>query len=84
MKDYIEYLHFLPLLQKLNNQEELSDGEDLYKEGPPPMDSKGTKTKKTALSLFDDDDDDEDENSGEIMSSKTSKPAEKSTIMVSC
>lgn len=76
---------FLPILQKLNNQEELSDGEDLYKEGPPPLDSKSTKTKKTALSLFDDDDnDDEDENSGEILSSKTSKPAEKSTLMVSC
>ncbi|XP_057198486.1 WASH complex subunit 2 isoform X2 [Triplophysa rosa] len=67
--------------KKRNNQEELSDGEDLYKEGPPPMDSKGAKTKKTALSLFDDDDDDEDENSGEILSSKTSKPAEKSTLM---
>lgn len=50
------------------------------------MDSKGAKTKKTALSLFDDDydDEDEDENSGEILSSKTSKPAEKSTLMVSC
>ncbi|XP_056616351.1 WASH complex subunit 2A isoform X4 [Triplophysa dalaica] len=69
--------------KKPNNQEELSDGEDLYKEAPPPMDSKGAKTKKTALSLFDDDydDEDEDENSGEILSSKTSKPAEKSTLM---
>nr|XP_055025451.1 WASH complex subunit 2 isoform X2 [Misgurnus anguillicaudatus] len=67
--------------KKLNNhQEELSDGEDLLKEGPPPMDSKGTKAKKTALSLFDDDDD-EDENSDEIVSFKTSKPAEKSTLM---
>ncbi|XP_016368170.1 WASH complex subunit FAM21A-like isoform X1 [Sinocyclocheilus rhinocerous] len=61
-------------------QEEIADGDELQKEGPPPMESKGTKAKKTALSLFDDDDDD-DMNSDEIIPApKTSKSTEKNAL----
>uniref|UniRef100_A0A8C1WND8 WASH complex subunit FAM21-like n=1 Tax=Cyprinus carpio TaxID=7962 RepID=A0A8C1WND8_CYPCA len=58
---------------------EIADGDKLQKEGPPPMETKGTKTKKTALSLFDDDDDDdEDMNTDDIIPApKTSKSTEK-------
>lgn len=70
------------------NQEEIADGDELQKEGPPPMESKGTKAKKTALSLFDDDDDDnddEDMNTDEIIPApKTSKSTEKNALKVSC
>uniref|UniRef100_A0A671NK49 WASH complex subunit FAM21-like n=1 Tax=Sinocyclocheilus anshuiensis TaxID=1608454 RepID=A0A671NK49_9TELE len=65
------------------NQEEITDGDKLQKEGPPPMESKGTKAKKTALSLFDDDDDDDDEdmNTDEIIPApKTSKSTEKNAL----
>lgn len=66
------------------NQEEIADGDELQKEGPPPMESKGTKAKKTALSLFDDDDDDnddEDMNTDEIIPApKTSKSTEKNAL----
>lgn len=52
------------------------------------MESKGTKAKKTALSLFDDEDDDddfEDMNSDEIIPApKTSKSTEKNALKVSC
>lgn len=50
------------------------------------MEIKGTKAKKTALSLFDDDDDDDDEdmNTDEILPvPKTSKSAEKNALKVS-
>lgn len=51
------------------------------------MESKGTKAKKTALSLFDDDDDDDDDedmNTDEILPvPKTSKSAEKNALKVS-
>uniref|UniRef100_A0A673IVK9 WASH complex subunit FAM21-like n=1 Tax=Sinocyclocheilus rhinocerous TaxID=307959 RepID=A0A673IVK9_9TELE len=58
---------------------------DLQKEGPPPMESKGTKAKKTALSLFDNDDDDdsddEDMNTDEIIPApKTPKSTEKNAL----
>uniref|UniRef100_A0A672L1Z4 WASH complex subunit FAM21-like n=1 Tax=Sinocyclocheilus grahami TaxID=75366 RepID=A0A672L1Z4_SINGR len=64
-------------------QEEIADGDELQKEGPPPMESKGTKAKKTALSLFDDDDDDDDEdmNSDEIIPvPKASKSTENNAL----
>ncbi|XP_016329374.1 WASH complex subunit FAM21-like isoform X5 [Sinocyclocheilus anshuiensis] len=67
-------------------QEEIADGDELQKEGPPPMESKGTKAKKTALSLFDDDDDDDDDddedmNSDEIIPvPKTSKSTENNAL----
>uniref|UniRef100_A0A8C1ZBS8 WASH complex subunit FAM21-like n=1 Tax=Cyprinus carpio TaxID=7962 RepID=A0A8C1ZBS8_CYPCA len=63
-------------------QEEIADGDKLQKEGPPPMETKGTKTKKTALSLFDDDDDDdEDMNTDDIIPApKTSKSTEKNAL----
>lgn len=50
------------------------------------MESKGTKAKKTALSLFDDDDDDdEDMNTDEIVPApKTYKSTEKNALKVSC
>ncbi|KTG35255.1 hypothetical protein cypCar_00009220, partial [Cyprinus carpio] len=70
--------------KQTNNQEEIADGDELQKEGPPPMESKGTKAKKTALSLFDDEDDDddfEDMNSDEIIPApKTSKSTEKNAL----
>ncbi|XP_073690256.1 WASH complex subunit 2 isoform X2 [Garra rufa] len=47
--------------KQTKKQEEIADGDELQKEGPPPMESKGTKPKKTALSLFDDDEDDDDD-----------------------
>uniref|UniRef100_A0A9J8BD51 WASH complex subunit 2C n=1 Tax=Cyprinus carpio carpio TaxID=630221 RepID=A0A9J8BD51_CYPCA len=58
---------------------------DLQKEGPPPLESKGTKAKKTALSLFDDDDDDdEDMNTDDIIPApKTSTSTEKNALTVS-
>ncbi|XP_016417452.1 WASH complex subunit FAM21-like isoform X2 [Sinocyclocheilus rhinocerous] len=67
------------------NQEEIADGDKLQKEGPPPMESKGTKAKKTALSLFDNDDDDdsddEDMNTDEIIPApKTPKSTEKNAL----
>ncbi len=65
-------------------QEEIADGDELQKEGPPPMESKGTKAKKTALSLFDDDDD-EDMNTDEIIPApKIPKSTEKNALKVSC
>ncbi|KAK9964744.1 hypothetical protein ABG768_005889 [Culter alburnus] len=69
--------------KQTKNQEEIADSEELHKEGPPPMEIKGTKAKKTALSLFDDDDDDDDEdmNTDEILPvPKTSKSAEKNAL----
>ncbi|XP_067278550.1 WASH complex subunit 2 isoform X2 [Pseudorasbora parva] len=51
--------------KQTKNQEDIADGDELQKEGPPPMESKGTKAKKTALSLFDDDDEDEDDDNNE-------------------
>lgn len=49
------------------------------------MESKGTKAKKTALSLFDDDDDDEDMNTDEIVPAPTTyKSTEKNVLKVSC
>lgn len=50
------------------------------------METKGTKAKKTALSLFDDDDDDdEDMNTDDIIPApKTSKSTEKNALTVSC
>ncbi|XP_051507245.1 WASH complex subunit 2C isoform X2 [Myxocyprinus asiaticus] len=69
---------------KTKSPEEIADGEDLQKEGPPPMERKGAKAKKTALSLFDDDDDDdddEDESPDDIFPApEISKPAEKNTL----
>ncbi|XP_059373884.1 WASH complex subunit 2-like [Carassius carassius] len=70
--------------KQTNNQEEIADSDELLKEGPPPMESKGTKAKKTALSLFDDEDDDDDDgdmNSDEIIPApKTSKSIEKNAL----
>ncbi|XP_073776193.1 WASH complex subunit 2C isoform X25 [Danio rerio] len=63
-------------------QEEIPDDE-LQKEGPPPMESKGTKTKKTALSLFDEDDDDDDDDfsTDEIIPAPTaSRSTEKNAL----
>ncbi|XP_051503756.1 WASH complex subunit 2C-like isoform X2 [Myxocyprinus asiaticus] len=66
---------------KTKSPEEIAEGEDLQKDGPPPMGSKGPKAKKTALSLFDVDDYDEDESPDEIVPApKISKPAEKNTL----
>lgn len=74
-----------PSKKHTKNQEEIADGDELQKEGPPPMESKGSKAKKTALSLFDDDDDDdnddEDMNTDEIIPApKTSKSTEKNAL----
>ncbi|KAK7139907.1 hypothetical protein R3I94_012510 [Phoxinus phoxinus] len=68
--------------KQTTNQEDIADGDELQKEGPPPMESKGTKAKKTALSLFDDDDDDdEDMNIDEIVPApKTYKSTEKNAL----
>ncbi|XP_077053250.1 WASH complex subunit 2 isoform X3 [Siphateles boraxobius] len=68
--------------KQTKNQEDIADGDELQKEGPPPMESKGTKAKKTALSLFDDDDDDdEDMNTDEIVPApKTYKSTEKNAL----
>lgn len=69
--------------KQTKNQENVADGDELQKEGPPPMESKGTKAKKTALSLFDDDDDDDDEdmNTDEIVPApKTYKSTEKNAL----
>ncbi|XP_052469467.1 WASH complex subunit 2 isoform X2 [Carassius gibelio] len=70
--------------KQTNNQEEIADSDELLKEGPPPMESKGTKAKKTALSLFDDEDDDDDDgdmNSDLIIPApKTSKSIEKNAL----
>ncbi|XP_056326514.1 WASH complex subunit 2A isoform X2 [Danio aesculapii] len=61
-------------------QEEIPDDE-LQKEGPPPMESKGTKTKKTALSLFDEDDDDDDFSTDHIIPApQPSKSTEKNAL----
>lgn len=66
-----------------NTQEEIPD-DKLQKEGPPPVESKGTKTKKTALSLFDEDDDDDDDDdfsTDEIIPApKPSKSTEKNAL----
>jgi len=75
----------LSLPQKqTKNKEDIADGDELQKEGPPPMESKGTKPKKTALSLFDDDDDDdEDMNTDEIVPApKIHKSTEKNVLKV--
>lgn len=68
-----------------NTQEEIPD-DKLQKEGPPPVESKGTKTKKTALSLFDEDDDDDDDDdfsTDEIIPApKPSKSTEKNALKV--
>lgn len=73
--------------KQTKNQEEIADGDELQKEGPPPMESKGAKPKKTALSLFDDDDDDDDDgdmNNDEIIPAPTSsKSTEKNALKVS-
>ncbi|XP_059422588.1 WASH complex subunit 2-like [Carassius carassius] len=65
------------------DQEEISDCDKL-KEGPPPMEIKGTNAKKTALSLFDDDDDDDDDedmNTNVIIPApKTSESTEKNAL----
>ncbi|XP_052007146.1 WASH complex subunit 2 isoform X2 [Xyrauchen texanus] len=69
--------------KQTKSPEEIAEGEDLQKDGPPPMGIKGARAKKTALSLFDvdDDDDDEDESPDEIVPApKISKPAEKNTL----
>ncbi|CAM4727537.1 unnamed protein product [Leuciscus chuanchicus] len=66
--------------KRTKNQEDIADVDELQKEGPPPMESKGTKAKKTALSLFDDDDD-EDVNAYEIVPApKTYKSTEKNAL----
>lgn len=65
------------------NEDDIADDDELQKEGPPPMESKGTKAKKTALSLFDDDD--EDMNTDEIVPAPTTyKSTEKNALKVSC
>ncbi|XDV50020.1 hypothetical protein PO909_019150 [Leuciscus waleckii] len=67
--------------KQTKNHEDIADGDELQKEGPPPMESKGTKAKKTALSLFDDDDEDEDMNADEIVPApKTYKSTEKNAL----
>ncbi|KAL1263257.1 hypothetical protein QQF64_005996, partial [Cirrhinus molitorella] len=72
--------------KQTKNQQDTVDGDELQKEGPPPMESKGTKPKKTALSLFDDDDDDDDDdnedmNTDEIIPApSTSKSTEKNAL----
>ncbi|XP_043111321.1 WASH complex subunit 2 isoform X2 [Puntigrus tetrazona] len=72
--------------KQTKNQKEIADGDELQKEGPPPMESKGTKSKKTALSLFDDDDDDDGDDDEDLYTDeiipvlKTSKSAEKNAL----
>lgn len=67
--------------KQTKNEDDIAEGDELQKEGPPPMESKGTKAKKTALSLFDDDDDDEDMNTDEIVPAPTTyKSTEKNVL----